>query len=113
MLLIDIHELDVILANPVRRVVLEDEVHNIRRILSLDGENVLVLGSAEHFGERAKIDTEGDVAIAAERCEGFGAQQHGYESNVGVVHGLEGNARVIAVKVAVLDKVLDCVDNLM
>jgi hypothetical protein len=31
---------------------------------------------------------------------------------MGVVHGLEGNARVIAVEVAVLDKVLDCIDQL-
>jgi hypothetical protein len=32
---------------------------------------------------------------------------------VGVVHGLEGDAGVIAVEVAVLDEVLDSVDDLM
>jgi hypothetical protein len=32
---------------------------------------------------------------------------------VGVVHGLEGDTRVIAVEVAVLDQVLDRVDDLM
>lgn len=31
---------------------------------------------------------------------------------MGVIHGLEGDAGVIAVEVAVLDKVLDCVDHL-
>lgn len=31
---------------------------------------------------------------------------------MGVVHGLEGDAGVIAVEVAVLDKVLDSIDNL-
>jgi hypothetical protein len=31
---------------------------------------------------------------------------------VGVVHGLESNAGIIAVEIAVLDQVLDCVDRL-
>jgi hypothetical protein len=32
---------------------------------------------------------------------------------MGVVHGLEGNTRVIAVEVAILNKVLDRIDNLI
>lgn len=31
---------------------------------------------------------------------------------MGIVHGLKGDARVIAVKVAVLNQVFDCIDNL-
>jgi hypothetical protein len=31
---------------------------------------------------------------------------------VGVVHGLKSDAGVIAVEVAVLNEVLDCIDNL-
>jgi hypothetical protein len=31
---------------------------------------------------------------------------------VRVVHGLEGDAGVIAVEVAVLDEILDCIDDL-
>ncbi|KAI7360189.1 proliferating cell nuclear antigen [Hortaea werneckii] len=59
-----------------------------------------------------RVDTEGDVTVAAERREGLGLQHHGHESHMGVVHGLEGDAGVIAVEVAVLDQVLDGVDDL-
>ena len=31
---------------------------------------------------------------------------------MGVVHGLQGNARVIAVEVTVLDEIFDCIDDL-
>lgn len=31
---------------------------------------------------------------------------------MGIVHGLQGDAGVVAVEVAVLDEVLDCVDDL-
>ena len=31
---------------------------------------------------------------------------------MGVVHGLQGNARVIAIEVAVLDEIFDCIDDL-
>lgn len=112
MLLVNIHKLDVILADPVGGVVLEDEVDDIRRILGLDSENIVVLGGAKDFGKGAEVDAEGNIAIAAEGLEGFRAQEHGDKGNMGVVHGLERDARVIAVEIAVLDEVLDCVDNL-
>ena len=112
MLLVNVHELDVVLADPGVGVVLEDEVDDIRRILGLQRQDVVVLRSAEHFCERSEIDAEGNVAVASEGREGFGSQQHGDESDVGVVHGLQGDAGVIAVEVAVLDEILDCIDNL-
>jgi hypothetical protein len=31
---------------------------------------------------------------------------------MGIVHGLQGNTRVIAVEVAVLDEIFDCIDDL-
>jgi hypothetical protein len=112
-LLVNVHELDVVLADPVRRVVLEDQVDNIRRVLGLEGEDVIGLSCAQNLCERAKVDTEGDVAVASEGCESLGPQQHGDESDMGVVHGLQRDTRVIAVEVAVLDEVLDGIDDLM
>lgn len=112
MLLVDVHQLDVILADAISCVVLEHQVDNIRRIFSLDCEDVLILGGTKNLGKRSEVDTEGNVAITTERGEGFRAKKHGDEGNVGVVHGLESDARVIAVKVTILDKVLDCVHDL-
>ena len=112
MLLIDIHKLDIILAQPIRLAALVDQVDHIGRILGLEGEDVLVLRGAEHLGERGQVDAQGDVAVAAKWGEGFGFQHHGDESNVRIVHGLQGDSGVVAVEVAVLDEVFDCVYHL-
>ena len=112
MLLIDVHKLNIILAQPIAFATLKDQVDHIRSIFRLQGQNVFVLGASEHLHERGEIDAERDVAVAAERGEGFGFEHHGDESDVRVVHGLEGDAGVIAVEVAVLDEVFDGVDDL-
>lgn len=112
MLLVNVHELDVVLAQPVALRALEHQVDDIRRILGLECENVIVLCAAQDLGKGGEVDAERKVAIAAEGREGFGLEHHGDESDVGVVHGLERDAGVIAVEVAVLDEILDGVDDL-
>jgi hypothetical protein len=112
MLLVNVHELDVVLAQPVALRALEHQVDNIRRILGFQCEDVIVLCAAQDLGERGEVDAERKVAIAAERREGFGLEHHGNEGDVGVVHGLERDTGVIAVEVAVLDEILDGVDDL-
>lgn len=112
MLLVNVHELDVVLAQPVALGALEDQVDDIRRVLRLEGEDVFVLCATEDFCEGGEVDAEGKVAVATEGREGFGLEHHGDQGDVGVVHGLERNTGVIAVEVAVLDEVLDGVDDL-
>ncbi len=112
MLLIDIHQLDIILAQPVAISILKDQIDNIRCILRLKGQDILVLGTSQYFHERTQVDAESNVAIAAEWGEGLGFEHHGDEGNVGIVHGLESDAGIIAVEVAVLDQVFDGIDNL-
>ena len=112
MLLIDIHKLDIILAQPVTFAALEYQVDNIRRILRLQGQYVLVLCASQHLHERGEIDAQSNVAVTAERGERFGFEHHGDEGDVGIVHGLEGDAGVIAVEVAILYEVFDGVDDL-
>ena len=112
MLLVDVHELNVIFADSGCALGLEDQVDNIWRILGLNGENIVASSSTKHFCEGSQIDTESDVAVAAEGRKGFGLEHHRDEGDVGVVHGLERDARVIAIEVAVLHEVLDSVDDL-
>lgn len=112
MLLVDVHELDIVLADSVALGALEDQVDDIRRVLRLEGEDVFILCATEDFCEGGEVDAEGKVAVAAEGREGLGLEHHGHEGDVRVVHGLERNAGVIAVKVAVLYEVLDGVDDL-
>lgn len=110
--LVNVHELDVILANPVGLRALEHELDNVRRVLRLQGQDIFILGGAEHLGQGDQVDTESDVAVAAVGRESLSLEHHRDESNVGVVHSLEGNAGVIAVEVAVLNEILDCIDDL-
>lgn len=103
MLLINVHELDIVFAEPVTVRALKDHVDNVWRILRLECQDILILSAAQNFLKRGQIDAESDVAIAAERRERFGLEHHGDESDMGVVHGLQRDAGVIAIEVAVLD----------
>ena len=112
MLLIDVHKLNIILAEPIALRALEDQVDDIRRVLGLQCEDVFVLRASKHLLQRGQVDTESEVAIAAKGREGLGLEHHGYQGDVRVVHCLEGDAGVIAVEVAVLYEVLDRIDDL-
>ncbi len=112
MLLVNVHELEVILGNTVVLGALEDKVQAVGGIFGLEGQDVFVLRGAQHLGERGQVDAERDVAVTPEGRESFGLQRHGHQGNMAVIHGLERDAAVIAVKVAVLDQVLNGVDNL-
>lgn len=112
MLLINIHQLDIILRDTIILRVLKHQVQDIGRVLSLEREQVLVSSSAKDLLKRGEVEPEGDVAVAAVGREAFGFEVHCDEGNVRVVHRLQGDAGVIAVEVAVLDEILDGVDHL-
>lgn len=113
MFLVNVHELDVVLAESVALGALENKVDNIGRVLCLERKDVLILRATKDFGERGKVDTESEVAVAAEGREGLGLEHHGDEGNVGIVHGLERDTGVIAVEVAVLNEIFDGIDDLI
>lgn len=112
-LLVNVHKLDIILAQTVGLSALEHQVNGIGGVLRLEGENIFILGGTQNLGQGAKVDAESDVAVAAVWGEALCAEKHGDQGNMGVVHGLEGDTRVITVEVAVLNQVLDGVDDLM
>ena len=111
-LLVNVHELEVILGDAVVFGRLEDEVEHVGRVLGLKRQDVLVLGGAQHLGQGGKVHAQRDVAVAPEGREGLRLEHHGYQSDVRVVHGLERDTAVVAVEVAVLHEILDGVDDL-
>jgi hypothetical protein len=113
MLLINIHKLDIILAYPITIGALEDKIDNIGSIFGLESEDIVALSRPKDLLKGGEVDAEGDVAVAAEGGEAFGFEHHGDEGDVRVVHGLESDAGVIAIKVAVLDEILDGVNHLL
>lgn len=112
-LLVNVHELEVVLADAVVLAALKDNVEHVGRVLGLERQDVFVLRRAQHLGQRRQVDAQRNVAVAAEGGEALGLEHHGHQRDVRVVHGLQRDARVIAVKVAVLDEVLDGIDDLL
>ena len=112
MLLIDIHQLDVIFAESIVVGALEHEIHNIRCVLSLDRQNVFVLSASQNLGKGVEVDAQSNVTVATKGRERLGFKHHRYEGDVGVVHGLQSDAGIIAVEITILDKIFDCIDNL-
>lgn len=103
MLLIDIHKLDIILADPITLGTLKRQVDRVGRVFGFQGEDIGVLGGAEDFGERVEVNSKSDVAVASKGGKSARGHEHADERDVGVVHCLKGDARVIAVEIAVLN----------
>ena len=64
-LLINVHEFDVVFADPVLIWALEDEVDHIRSVFRLQCQNIIRLCCTEDFHEGCEVDSQSDVAIAA------------------------------------------------
>lgn len=113
MLLVDVHKLEVIFADAVVIDALEEQVERVWGILSLEGQDIVALGGAQNLCQRHQVDAESNVAVASVGAEGVSLEHHGDEGDMGVVHGLQRNARVIAVEVAVLHQVFDGIHHLL
>jgi hypothetical protein len=110
--LINVHQFDIVFAQPICLCALEHEVNHIRSIFSLESQDVIVLCSAEDLSQGGEVDTEGKVSITAKGGEAFSLEHHRHEGDVGIVHSLEGDAGVIAVEIAVLHEIFDSIDHL-
>jgi hypothetical protein len=76
MLLINIHKLQVILAQSITLAALEDQIKNIRRVLGLDGQDIFILGGAENFCKGGEVDTKSYVAVASVGGETLCLEHH-------------------------------------
>ena len=110
--LVNVHELEVVLGDSVIFRTLKDEIQHVGRILGLERQDVLVLRRAQHLGQRRQVDAERDVAITPKGREPLGLKHHRHQRDVAIVHGLQRDAAVIAVEVAVLHEVLDRINDL-
>jgi hypothetical protein len=111
-LLVNVHQLKVVLRNSVVLAVLKNQAQRIGRVLGLERHHVLILRRPENLLQRNKVDSERDVTVTAVESESFRLKVHGDKRDVGVVHSLELDSGVIAVEVAVLNEVLDGIDDL-
>ena len=111
-LLVDVHQLDVVLAEPIHRAALEDEVEAVGRVVGLERHDVVRLSRPKHLGQRGQVDAQRQVPVAAVGREALGPEHHRHQRHVRVVHGLQRDARVVAIEVAFLYEVLDGIDNL-
>lgn len=55
-LLVNVHQLEVVLADAVVLAALEDQVQAVGRVLGLERQDILVLRRAQHLGQRRQVD---------------------------------------------------------
>jgi hypothetical protein len=65
MLLVNVHEFDVVFTDPVRLGVLKREANDVWGILRFHCQDVLVGRASQNFGQGGQVDAESDVSVAA------------------------------------------------
>ncbi|KAJ8544259.1 hypothetical protein ON010_g12008 [Phytophthora cinnamomi] len=85
---------------------LEHDVERVAVVLRRERQGVVVARALEDLGQRRRLHAQRDVAVAAVVLEALGAQQQRHERHVRAVHGLQRQARLGAVDVALGDEVL-------
>jgi hypothetical protein len=84
------------------------EVEDVRLVGGFDGALVVVFGALEDLGQTGEVDAQRHRAVAAEAFEAGSLEVDGDERDVGIVHGLEVEALLVALKVGVGDELFDC-----
>lgn len=96
MLLIQVHKLHVKVGHAFPPLSLEDEGDNVRGVLRLHGDHIVVVTALEDLGEGGEVHAHGEVPIAPERLEPLRPQVQGHQGHVAVVHRLQLDPRLRA-----------------
>ena len=88
-------------------------LERVSHVLSLDGDDVIVVGAFQDLGERGHVHADAHIAVAAVVLEAVGLELHSDQGHVGGVHGLQGDASAGAVEVGLGHEVLDGLDELL
>ena len=82
-------------------------------VFGLEGDHVVIVQHLEDLGQVGSVDSELVGAIASEVIKGSIGKTYSNKRDVGRVHGLDGDFLGTAVEVAVSDKILDRVNDLL
>lgn len=93
--------------------ILKDKSDCGRLIIRTHGDLVVSVGTTHDLGETANVDAKGDGTVTTVALKTVALEVKGDESNVGGVHGLEVDALAVALKVGLVHKVLDGIENLL
>lgn len=94
-------------------VVLEQEGNSVSAVLSLDGNLVVVGDVLEDLNQGSNVDTQGEVAVASVVIESISTEEEGHQGGVVVIHSLHLHSGSCAIKVGLINQVLDGVDDLL
>ena len=76
MLLVNVHKLDIVLADAVILGVLKDDIDHVGGVFGLDGENVGSRSGAKNFLKGPQIDANGNISVTSEGRECSGGEEH-------------------------------------
>jgi hypothetical protein len=89
------------------------ERDGVALVFCLQGDDVIIPSTLEHFGHVLQVDAKREVPVTAVVIEASVFEKKGDECNMAGVHGLECNPRLRAVKVSVCNQVLDGFKDLL
>ena len=89
MLLVEVHQLHLVVGDLLLVGRLEHEGDGVGLVLRLDRDNVVGVGALQDLAHAAEVHAHGELAVATELVEPVGPQGHGHQGDVAVVHGLE------------------------
>ena len=84
MLLVEVHQLHLVVGDLLLVGRLEHEGDGVGLVLRLDRDNVVGVGALQDLAHAAEVHAHGELAVATELVEPVGPQ-----GDVAVVHGLE------------------------
>ena len=130
MLLVQVHQLHLVVGHFLLVRGLEHEGDGVRLILGLDGDDVVIRGTPnrdtlkiiiilvspnllEDLRHAVQIHPHGKLPVTTETVEAISSQTDGDERDVGVVHGLQLDAAVATVPGRLFQQLLDRVQHLL
>ena len=83
------------------------ELQHIRGVSSSQGDSIIIFGTLQDFREAGQVDAQGHRSVTAVECKPLRTQIDSHKCDVRVVHRLELDAVLGALKVGICDKLLD------
>jgi len=109
---VNVHELEIKLGQSLGIWGFKHEGDGVSVVLTLHGDGIIVRSALEDLGEVLELHTHGDVAVAAIVLKTVRAELEGDEGDMGGIHGLQAKSRAVAIKIGVINEVLDGLNDL-
>jgi hypothetical protein len=109
---VNVHELEIKLREALGIWGLKHEGDGISIVFTLHGDGIIVRSTFKDLGEVLELHAHRDVAVAAIVLKAVRAELKGDEGDMGGIHGLQTKSSAVAIKIGVINEVLNGLNDL-